>query len=70
MPPATRLSLKSLARRILDLNDEIADLDRLIGPLVGEPAPNLLQLEAAHNGAGSLAERDTGVRDLKESVAC
>lgn len=42
---ATRLSLKSLARRILDLNDEIADLDRLIGPLVGELAPNLLQLE-------------------------
>ena len=43
---ATRLSLKSLARRILDLNDEIADLDRLIGPLVGELAPNLLQLES------------------------
>ena len=42
---ATRLSLKSLARRILDLNDEIADLDRLIGPLVGELAPTLLQLE-------------------------
>ena len=43
---ATRLSLKSLARRILDLNDEIADLDRLIGPLVEELAPTLLQLES------------------------
>ena len=42
---ATRLSLKSMARRILDLNDEIADLDRLIGPLVEELAPTLLQLE-------------------------
>ena len=42
---ATRLSLKSLARRILDLTDEIADLDRLIGPLVGELALSLLQLE-------------------------
>ena len=33
---ATRVSLKSLARRILDLNDEIADLDALIEPLVRE----------------------------------
>ena len=36
---ATRLALKSLARRILDLNDEIADLDRFIVPLVEELAP-------------------------------
>ena len=27
---ATKLSLKSLARRILDINDEIAELDRFI----------------------------------------
>jgi hypothetical protein len=33
---ATRISLKSLARRILYLNDEIADLDALIEPLVCE----------------------------------
>jgi hypothetical protein len=39
---ATRISLKSLARRILDLNDEIADLDALIEPLVHELAPQLL----------------------------
>lgn len=42
---ATRLALKYLARRILDLNDEIAELDRLIVPLVEELAPNLLKLE-------------------------
>jgi transposase len=39
---ATRIALKSLARRILELNDEIADLDELIDPLVAELAPKLL----------------------------
>ena len=39
---ATRIALKSLARRILELNDEIADLDELINPLVQELAPQLL----------------------------
>ena len=42
---ATKLSLKYLARRILDLNDEIAELDRYIVPLVEELAPSLLELE-------------------------
>ena len=42
---ATKLSLKYLARRILDLNDEIAELDRFIVPLVEELAPSLLELE-------------------------
>ena len=42
---ATRFSLKSLARGILDLNDEIAELDRFIAPLVEELAPDLLKLE-------------------------
>ena len=42
---ATKLSLKYLARRVLDLNDEIAELDRFIVPLVEELAPNLLELE-------------------------
>ena len=42
---ATKLALKSLARRILDLNDEIAELDRYIVPLVEELAPSLLELE-------------------------
>jgi transposase len=39
---ATRIALKSLAGRILDLDDEIADLDELIGKLVTELAPRLL----------------------------
>ena len=42
---STKLSLKSLARRILDINDEIAELDRFIVPLVEELAPSLLELE-------------------------
>ena len=42
---ATRLSLKSLAHRVLALNDEIAELDRFIAPLVKELAPDLLKLE-------------------------
>ena len=43
---ATRIAVKSLARRVLELNDEIADLDQLIEPLVGELAPSLLALTA------------------------
>lgn len=41
---ATKIALRSLARRILELGDEIADLDRLITPLVAELAPGLLAL--------------------------
>lgn len=42
---ATKIALKSLARRLLELGDEIAELDRLIRPLVEELAPALLELE-------------------------
>jgi len=41
---ATRIALKSLARRVLELNDEVADLDQFIEPLVGELAPALLAM--------------------------
>ena len=37
---AYRISLKSLARRYLELHDEIADLDTMIGAIVDELAPN------------------------------
>ena len=49
-----RLSLKSLARRILDLDDEITELDRFIAPLVEELAPDLLKLEGV--GTASAGE--------------
>ena len=39
---AYRIALKSLARRHLELHDEIADLDTLIGALVDELAPALV----------------------------
>lgn len=39
---ATRIALQSLARRIVELGDEIAALDELIEPLVRELAPQLL----------------------------
>jgi transposase len=42
---ATRIALKALARRILDLNDEIAGLDAMIKPLVAELGPRLVELE-------------------------
>jgi transposase len=40
---AYRVSLKSLARRYLELTDEIADLDELINPIVEALAPRLLE---------------------------
>lgn len=50
---ATRIALRSIARRILGINDEVAHLDRLIEPLVEELAPGLLALEGVgHETAG------------------
>ena len=40
---ASQIALRSLARRILELTDQIADLDELIGPLVKELAPQMLE---------------------------
>jgi hypothetical protein len=42
---ATRIALQSLTRRILRINDEVGELDRLIEPLVSELVSNLLELE-------------------------
>ena len=39
---AYRISLKSLARRYLELHDEIADLDAMIGAIVEELSPTLV----------------------------
>jgi transposase len=40
---AYRVSMKSLARRYLELTDEIADLDELINPIVQALVPRLLE---------------------------
>jgi len=52
---AYRISLKSLARRYLELHDEIADLDVMIGAIVDELAPDLVGRNSiGHNGAAQL----------------
>lgn len=37
-----RISFKSLARRYLELHDEVSDLDAMIGAIADELAPNLV----------------------------
>lgn len=52
---AYRISLKSLARRYLELHDEIADLDTMISALVKELAPELIARNSiGYNGAAQL----------------
>lgn len=41
---ATKLAMRSVARRVRDLNDEIADLDAALEPLVKQAAPSTLAL--------------------------
>jgi transposase len=47
---AYRITFKSLARRYLELHDEIADLDVMIGAIVDELAPDLV----ARNSIGRI----------------
>ena len=52
---AYRIGLKSLARRYLELHDEIADLDAMIAAIVDELAPNLVARNSiGHVGAAQL----------------
>lgn len=52
---AYRISLKSLARRYLELHDEIAELDLMIKAIVEELAPELVARNSiGHNGAAQL----------------
>jgi transposase len=52
---AYRIGLKSLGRRYLELHDEIADLDAMIGAIVDELAPNLVARNSiGHTGAAQL----------------
>ncbi len=52
---AYRISLKSLARRCLELHDEIADLDTMVEAIVDELAPELVARNSiGQNGAAQL----------------
>ena len=52
---ATKLALRTLARRVLALQDEIRDLDAVLTPLVQETAPELLELPGVGiDNAGAL----------------
>ncbi|MFC6463320.1 IS110 family transposase [Paracoccus aerius] len=52
---AYRISLKSLARRYIELHDEIADLDMMIKAIVEDLAPELVARNSiGHNGAAQL----------------
>lgn len=52
---AYRICLKSLARRYLELHDEIADLDMMIAAIVQDLAPDLIaQNSIGHNSAAQL----------------
>jgi transposase len=52
---AYRIGLKSLARRYVELHDEIADLDAMIAAIVDELAPNLIARNSiGHTGAAQL----------------
>jgi len=56
---AYRVTLKSLARRYLELSDEIADLDELINPIVEALAP---QIAATHRDRHRGRRSDAGYR--------
>ncbi len=52
---AYRIALKSLGRRYLELHDEIADLDAMIGAIVDELAPTLVARNSiGHESAAQL----------------
>ena len=56
-----RIGLKSLARRYLELHDEIADLDVMIVAIVNELAPNLVASNSiGHIGAAQLLAPTAG----------
>src|SRR5215207_2786632 len=50
---AYRITLRSLARRYLELHDEIADLDCMISAIVDELAPNLVARNSIGHGSAA-----------------
>ena len=53
MVSAYRITLKSLGRRYLELHDEIADLDSMIGAIVDELAPSLVARNSIGHGSAA-----------------
>jgi transposase len=52
---ATRLALRTLARRVLELDNEVDTLDAVLAPLVAETAPEMIQrLGVGTDTAGAL----------------
>lgn len=67
---AYRIGLKSLARRYLELHDEIGDLDAMIAAIVDELAPNLIARNSiGHSGAAQLLLTAGGNPDRMRSEA-
>ena len=67
---AYRISLKSLARRYLELHDEIADLDVMIAAIVDKLAPALvIRNSIGHTGASQLLLTAGGNPDRMRSEA-
>src|SRR6201996_772883 len=67
---AYRISLYSLARRYLELHDEIADLDVMIAAIVDELAPALVMRNSiGHTGAAQLLLTAGGNPDRMKSEA-
>src|ERR1700760_601076 len=67
---AYRISLKSLARRFLELHDEISDLDVMIAAIVDELTPELVKRNSiGHTGAAQLLLTAGGNPDRMRSEA-
>jgi transposase len=67
---AYRISLKSLARRYLELHDEIADLDSMIAAIVDELAPGLVARNSiGRTGTAQLLLTAGGNPDRMQSEA-
>ena len=60
----TKITLRSLARRINDLAEEIAELDALIEPLANDTAPALVEL----TGVGPEIASDGGDRQANSAL--
>lgn len=71
MDTAYRIALKSLARRYLELHDEIADLDAMIKSIVDDLAPRLVEQDAIgyHSAAQLLITAGANPERLKSEAS-